>query len=680
MPKKRKNGHPQGIFREIFVSATREMAPFEVVYVYQPENFEQKQLGTIFGIIKICDSSPESSFVANLLASVMRKEYFSKPSRPVYDSFEASLRKANLALAELARQGSVKWIGKICFAGGVIEKNNLHFSKLGTTSILLLRGGMLADIGAGLDSESAETDSHPLKTFSDISSGKVENGDCLVFTTSDLLEIFSLEEIRQNATRFSREEFPDILSASLMANSELSGTIVVNMVPEEDVPAEIKKVEKHIPYRFEQKPATSAVNYAEKKIFRPHDISKFNALVPHANAKEPTKKDNRLFVSESDEIIPKKSFSEKIAPIADKALAGTRSGFLFVWKYFSSIARRIEWRRMFVASAHFVSISVRKIRELVFRRKNNTMVVASAAAVLIIISVSVYIFSGKNSSNVEDSQTAVPSEQSNAAAVTPSGPNAKNIENISQLASLSPDARELVFMNDTIYSLTADKSILKINLASGEVEKIDCELAVGKFLQAAAMPDLASIFILTADKKIISFTPVNKIFQENTISFPDGLSAVDLQTYLTYIYILDANANQVYRYPRAEGGFGEGQNWLKTGSDIKNANGFAINEDLFIASKNQITPYLQGKNDDKISFENPGVPLVIDKIYSEPDLSNIYVLDNKNHRILSYAKDGKIVAQYFSESISGTTDLVVDEKTKLIYLQKSDSVSKFSIE
>ena len=163
-----------------------------------------------------------------------KKEYFAKPLRPAYDSFEASLKKANLALAELARQGSVKWIGHISFAGGALEKNNLHFSKLGTTSILLLRGGMLADIGSGLDEDTAEVDSHPIKTFSDISSGKVELGDRLVFTTSDLLEIFSFEEIRQNAARFSREEFPEIISASLTANSELSGAIVVSMVSEEE--------------------------------------------------------------------------------------------------------------------------------------------------------------------------------------------------------------------------------------------------------------------------------------------------------------------------------------------------------------------------------------------------------------------------------------------------------------
>lgn len=689
-PKKRKNGHPKGIFREIFVSANREMAPFGVVFVHPPENFEQRQLGTIFGIIKICDTSPESSFIANLLASVVKKEYFSKPDRPSFDSFEASLKKANLALAELARQGSVKWIGKICFAGGTIEKNNLHFSKLGTTSILLLRGGALADIGAGLGDETAEVDSHPLKTFSDISSGKVENGDCLIFTTSDLLEIFSLEELRQNAARFPREEFPDILSASLTANSELSGAIVVNMVPEGEVekkPIHFLSAEKsenrligdpperRRPSVFEQAPAAAGAQYAGNKIARSQDISRFSSLASRSSPSN-AKDENKLYVSESEEIIPKKSFGEKILYSAKNIFAAAKNGFLAVWKIFI----RIDWRRMFSL--------IKEIRPLQWRsnlqswppENKRKLAIIGAIVVLVIISFSIYKIASRNNSTAQPSQPVAPAEQNVASTPGPSDANAKNIENISQAAALPSDSRELVAMNDSLFALNADKSVLKISPNSGETEKIDSPISSGKFLIATAMPDLNTIFILTADKKVISFTPSNKKFQENAVSLPDSLNAADMKTYLTYIYILDPMANQIYRYPRAEGGFGDRQDWLKAGTDVKNATSFAINEDSFVVSKNQITAYLQGKKDDKLNFENPATPLAIDKIYTVPDLANIYVLDNKNHRVVQFAKDGKIIAQFFNSSIAGIKDFTVDEKNKIIYLQKTDSVLKFSIE
>ena len=164
-------------------------------------------------------------------------------------------------------------------------------------------------------------------------------------------------------------------------------------------------------------------------------------------------------------------------------------------------------------------------------------------------------------------------------------------------------------MNDMLFSLTGDKSISKIDPASGAAEKIDSDIASGKFTLAAAMPDLNTIFILTADKKVISFTPSNKKFQENNISFPDNLNASDMKAYLTYIYVLDPSANQIYRYPRAEGGFGDVQNWLKDGQDLKGADKFAINDDIFAANNLNVIPLLQGKIDSAIDFQKPQIPL-----------------------------------------------------------------------
>ncbi|HUD09077.1 MAG TPA: hypothetical protein VMQ48_03245 [Candidatus Saccharimonadales bacterium] len=692
-PKKRKNGYPKGLFREIFVSANRELAPFGMVFTYPPENFEQKQLGTVFGLIKISDSSPESSFVANLLASVIKKEYFAKPSRPAYDSFEASLKKANLALAELARQGSVKWIGHISFAGGALEKNNLHFSKLGTTSILLLRGGMLADIGSGLDEDTAQVDSHPIKTFSDISSGKVELGDRLVFTTSDLLEIFSFEEIRQNAARFSREEFPEIISASLTANSELSGAIVVSMVSEEE--AEEQPVQlftaKESKNRLiadlpeKQKSAAPSAIIPPKNIppaSSPSPAHAYPAPASPIPGRPTAKKEKYLFVSESEDIIPKKSFAEKTTIIAKNTFSGAKNGILLVWKKVYRLFGRVEWQKIRSGTKSLLASSSQKIRYIDFRKKN-TKIGAVAGIFVVLALIAFFLVRNviRQNAAIKQAQQSIQNAQpSDMPAAEPSDLNAKNIENISDVAALTTDNNELIFMNGMLFSLTGDKSISKIDPASGAVEKSDSDIASGKFTLAAAMPDLNTIFILTADKKVISFTPSNKKFQENNISFPDNLNASDIKAYLTYIYVLDSSANQIYRYPRAEGGFGEKQDWLKNGQDLKGADKFAINNDIFAANNLNIIPLLQGKIDSAIDFQKPQIPLRIDGIYTDRDFANILVLDNNNHRIVAFSKDGKIAAQYFSNQITGIKNMAVDEKNKVIYLENSDSVSKFSIE
>ncbi|MCX6763036.1 MAG: hypothetical protein NT093_04660 [Candidatus Moranbacteria bacterium] len=297
--------------------------------------------------------------------------------------------------------------------------------------------------------------------------------------------------------------------------------------------------------------------------------------------------------------------------------------------------------------------------------------------IVLVVFAAAFVFKNKD---VPTTPVTAPTQNIPPAPATLDDVQVKNIENISEIANLPSDSRELLLMSDALFVLSADKSILKINPLSGETESADSSISSGKFTLATTMPDLGTIFILAEDKKMISFTPSNKKFQENSIAFPENIKAADMKAYLTYIYLLDPTANQIYRYPRAEGGFGEKQDWLKAGNDIKNSAVFGINEDLFVASKTQIIPYFQGKKDDKINFENPNIPLTVDKIFVAPGLENIYVLDNKNHRVVVYSKDGKIAAQYWNKSIAGIRDFTVDEKNKLMYLQKTDSLLKFSME
>jgi len=681
-PKKRRSGQLRGILHDIFVSTNPLMAPFGMVFVYDPENFEQQKLGTFFGIIKISDSSANSSYVANLLASVMKKEFFSKPDRPTFESLEGALKKANLALAEIARQGSVQWIGKISFAGGALEKNNLHFSKLGDTSILLLRGGMIADIGTEMGFRSEETSNHPLKTFLDISSGKLEKNDCLIFTTNDLLEIFSLEEIRQNFDRFSRDEFPEIITASLSANSELSGAIIANIISEEETILEKETI-------FEDSGMAVALLEPELPKIPEAEPEREPAVPPRldiipaasADASPEIGKRDHLFVSEEEKIPLKKSIGEKL-----KKYSGIFTEYL--QRVFSKVdkkafpATRREKIRNFALKAGRKGLAVPQTISRKISQRNWSMTdkkIWAGAGVFVLLFLAIYFFkiAGKNEPVAPASDSS--SQTTPAIETALDDVQVKIVGEISDVAALPSGSREVFTLAESIFVLGPEKSVLKIDSSTGGVEEMKSTVSSGNFSLATPMPDLNSVFILTEDKKIISFTPINKNFQENGISFPAGLKAADIGTFLTYLYVFDPSANQIYRYPRAEGGFSEGQSWLKSGADIKDAKSFAINDDIYAASDSQITAYLQGRKDDKITFENPNVPLAVDKIFTAPNLERIYALDNKNRRVIAYSKDGKITAQYWNKSIAGIKDLAIDEKNKTIYLLKTDRLLKFNM-
>lgn len=211
---------------EILVANGRSFQPFIRTFSYTGENVSKSNLGTLVGIFEVDEKSDDSAYIVNFLASVAKKEYFNNPRRGAVESFESALHKINLALAELVKHGNVAWLGKLHGALGVLEKNNLHFSVTGKAKILLLRNGNLADIGEGLASEESHT--HPIKTFVEVSSGRLSALDRVLLTSPELFSLFSFEDLEKNASRMSAEHFSQFLKTALRNELDISGTLIID--------------------------------------------------------------------------------------------------------------------------------------------------------------------------------------------------------------------------------------------------------------------------------------------------------------------------------------------------------------------------------------------------------------------------------------------------------------------
>lgn len=213
---------------EILVANGRAFQPFIRTFRYTGENVTKQNLGTLLGVFEIDDQSEDSAYIVNFLASVAKKEYFNNPRRGAIESFEAALHKINLALAELVKHGNVTWLGKFHGALGVLEKNNLHFSVSGHAAILLLRGGTIADISEGLASD--ESHIHPIKTFVEVSSGRLSAEDQILLSSPELPALFSLEELNRHATRMGNDGFTQFLKTALVNELDMAGLMVVDVI------------------------------------------------------------------------------------------------------------------------------------------------------------------------------------------------------------------------------------------------------------------------------------------------------------------------------------------------------------------------------------------------------------------------------------------------------------------
>lgn len=235
---------------EVLVANGRAFQPFIRTFRYTGENVSKANLGTLLGVFEIDDQSEDSAYIVNFLASVAKKEYFNNPRRGAIESFEAALHKINLALAELVKHGNVTWLGKFHGALGILEKNNLHFSVSGQATILLFRNGTIADISDGLASD--ESHIHPIKTFVEVSSGRLSTNDQVLLSTPELPALFGLEDLNKHAVRLGNERFTQFLKTALVNELDMAGLMVIDVtegVPSQDETTTEKKAATPKPVR-----------------------------------------------------------------------------------------------------------------------------------------------------------------------------------------------------------------------------------------------------------------------------------------------------------------------------------------------------------------------------------------------------------------------------------------------
>lgn len=278
---------------EILVANGRSFQPFIRTFTYTDENITKSNLGTLIGVFEIDEMTEDCAYIVNFLASVAKKEYFNNPRRGAIESFEAALHKINLALSELVKHGNIAWLGKFHGVLGVLEKNNVHFSATGQAKILLLRNNIVSDISVGL--ASLESHIHPIKTFVEVSSGKLTLHDRIFFASPELLALFSLEDLTKNAKRMNHAQFIQFLKTALINELDLAGMLLVD-VHEEILPTSSKK-EKKI---SEKKSQERILNIFSEKAFalkKSNEISSVQndlTLTENAPSENPEKQEEYI--------------------------------------------------------------------------------------------------------------------------------------------------------------------------------------------------------------------------------------------------------------------------------------------------------------------------------------------------------------------------------------------------
>lgn len=674
-------------FENILVCNEKKLRPFIEAFVQDPENVEQQNLGTLIGIFEISDTSEDSSYIVNYLISIIKKEYFARPRRGPVESFEAALRKANLALSKLAEHGNINWLGKLNALCAVVEKNKLHLSQTGTASAFLLRTKSLTNIGEELDElDEKDQEPNPLKTFDAVSSGKLEADDKLLITTEGIFEIFSFEEIKKSALRFSETEFARFLRTALGNELERAAVLIIDIKEKPEAPKEAyptapaRHLNAFSQSAFAKTPRTSGKDKVEIKAEIKEELEK-------AKDEFTNKKTGHIYLKGAEHPpVQRDYFSDFSLFFKDLSASLKKSSINFGKKYglafrgFFAVSRKrlseikITWPKEKIRRSSFF------IREKFlpnFSRIKNILNSLSYEqklySLLALVAIFVFPYLGlKISKDIAEKKAASLIQE-----VPPVIVPLEQDKNITRLESLNVsysgnDIIGPVNLNGKIFAVSQTEIA---DMESGEKFTVPGDF--GEIKNIAGMNDLNLIFLISRNGKIISFSSVSKKFQSDNINIPENSSIADAKTYLTYIYILDGANNQIFRYPRAEGGFGEKINWLKDDLDLSGTTGMAISENIFIVDEKDILKLFRGKKQD-FNLEQSATPIAPYKVYAPENGVNIYVLDKINSRVIKLDASGNIIAQYYNPEISTANNLAA--KDNVVYISSPDAVMSFVME
>src|SRR3989344_3052164 len=195
--------------KELILKQGKESGGTET-FVYEPANIEEERFGNLYIVGRLENRKSEFEFLPNLVASVIKREFYKLDESPVEYHFENALKKANATLRDIGKANEGV-LGDAHFCAVNIAGKKIRLSKFGNIATLLWRANEVADMTKKYKRQNKN------ELFSAVITGDVALDDKFIFSTGKTMELFSEKGI---AKLFARplDEQADIISKIYQKN------------------------------------------------------------------------------------------------------------------------------------------------------------------------------------------------------------------------------------------------------------------------------------------------------------------------------------------------------------------------------------------------------------------------------------------------------------------------------
>jgi hypothetical protein len=169
-----------------------------VTYEHIPRDVDERNHGSIYAVINVNAPTGEAEEITELITDAFHGEYYQDLNRDPLTSFETALSKVNEELGEATHAGNTSWLKNLNAILAVLSETTLHITKAGSAEAYLYRGDKSSHISDDLAGDTV----NPLRTFINIASGDLLEGDKIAIASPSVFFHISKDELQKYVQEF----------------------------------------------------------------------------------------------------------------------------------------------------------------------------------------------------------------------------------------------------------------------------------------------------------------------------------------------------------------------------------------------------------------------------------------------------------------------------------------------
>lgn len=709
---------------------------FLTCQVYEPVDPEQVKSGMIFSQIEILNPWFPTSQIGQTVINTLIREYYRGNDTSDLVNFENAVKKVNEALAQIAQNGETDWIGKFSGILALVNKDEIHIAQTGQSQAYLFRGSKANHITEGLGSNEPP---HPLKTFTNLTSGNLQEGDKIIIGNSTLFAVYSPSELKIPISSYRPTLSAIEIARGLKRHGAQNGNAIIielttkdelaNIPPEQkldtiyldkrgfDLTGSLKSLSTMIAPIFSkagrgisrsfQKSKESlgpkirnTISASKKKI---GNIS-LNTEKAEQNTDDYTAREN------IDE--PENQSVEQSSPRKKPLINTGRYKKTYFIKTFLKLKNRL--RRILIATGLYQSNKSKMIASIIY-----------LVVTVLIITIGYTLITKTNRVNekkLREKSAQITSLSGEASVALSKEDEKEAVKKYLEILRLSEEIKGSKYEDDTkeiteraktkvkeISRLTTVESSKKYGIdesASGFTNVNDNFIYYKKqdgiyfkkasesgfnliisqkidspILSASQITGENKVAILLANKKIKTIDIGNKQIEDQSAEIEGG---VRIRDFLGNLYILDPSSNQIWKSTNEDGKYNTTTKYIKDDTVVDSAVDIAIDGSIYVLSRDcLITKLSRGNKNAEYKITLPADQDFANckKIASSESSSSIFVAnkDGGGVKIVEIKKNGDFVGQFYLNGSNSAEDVFINIQRREIIIQANTEIIIYKI-